>query len=330
MLGHALCYEFAMRDSVVVLVVVLALGACKKEPDAKVATYANTDMAIAIARAREGYAAIGELKAGDVATPGIVKRLVHAATVLRVANETATTITAPPLMATPHADFLVATKELKAAVDDMVVAAGLGLAPKFASGHERMMEAAHYWFSWEERFTRQLGEAHVTFVPATSVPPLADDPAPTPPTLPTPEDPAAPPAPPCKAGTEVKHGDKLVACELEKDISILNLICVPGKATFDEADGQIIGCVTDAVFALPYETPVARENVVTCGPGPVTRTKTNGFASCTTLGAVMVGKTTIARQTLVTIGPKLEVTSATSADGTRQCFDPTGALIPCS
>ncbi len=315
-----------MRSVIVFLVVAAACS--KPKPDAAVETYANTQMAIAIARAREGYAVLGDLKVEDYGKPELVKRLAQAGQALRVAHEAASTITAPAMMSTPHSDFLVATETMKSDVDDLVVAAGLGLQSKFAGAHAKLMEAVPYWFSWEERFARQLQEAHVTFVPAANLPPLPE--AATPIAAPPKPEQVAAPAPPCKPGTEVKKGERLVACELETGATLLDLICGPGKATFDEADGQIIGCINDSVFALPYETSVARENVVTCGPGPVTRKKTGGFASCTTFGAVMVGQTEIVRQSLVTIGDKLAVTSATAPDGTRRCFDGAGKLIPCT
>lgn len=317
-----------MRSVIVILVVAAACS--KPKPDAAVETYANTEMAIAISRAREGYAALGDLKVEDYGKPALVKRLTQAGQALRVAHEAASKITAPALMSTPHSDFLVATEQMKSAVDDLVVAAGLGLQPKFAAAHAKLMEAVPSWFSWEERFNRQLQEAHVTFVPAANVPPLPEAPIAAPIAAPPKPDEVAAPAPPCKAGTEVKKGERVVACELETGTTYAELICGPGKATFDEADGQIISCITDSMFALPYETPVARENIVTCGPGLVTRNKTGGFASCTTFGAVMVGQTEIARKSVVTIGDKLAVTSATAPDGTRRCFDAAGKLIPCT
>jgi len=135
---------------------------------------------------------------------------------------------------------------------------------------------------------------------------------------------------PCVAGTEVKTNAILVECQLDKTFGISGLMCGPGKATFNADDGALASCITDSMWALPYETPQDKDHVVMCGPGPITRRKTGGVASCVLFDVVRVGETTIAKGSVVTIDAKLAVTSATAPGGAKQCFDAAGKLEKCS
>lgn len=315
----------AMRSLFVIALVVCACS--KPKPDEAVVKYANADMAESIARAREAAAVFGDLKASDYTKPNVMKDMVRAATALRVARMKAGAVRPPPPMTTLHADFLSMTGEIKSALDSMIVARGLGDQSKFESGQAQLMSVGSSWYSWNERLARDLKEANVTFVPATNLAPLPEDPAPATAEPAVAEKPRAP-APPCKAGTEIRKDDKLIECDLEKETDGIPS-CAPGHATFDPSTGAISGCITQSLWALPYETQRPKEHVVVCGPGAYTRDKDGNTTACTLSGAVTVGTTVIAKGSYVTIGDKLAVTSATT-DGTKKCFDAAGASVGCT
>ncbi|MBA3465127.1 MAG: hypothetical protein H0T46_34660 [Deltaproteobacteria bacterium] len=310
--------------SLFVMVLVVVCACSKPKPDEAVVKYVNSDMAESIARAKEASAVFAELRATDYDKPGLMKDMIRAATSLRVARQKAGTIQPPAPMTTRHADFLSMTGEIKRVLDALIVARGLGDQSKFESAHVQLMSVGQSWYSWNEKLARDLKEQHVTFVPATNLAALPEEPAPAPP---EPAVAKAPP-PPCKAGTEVKKEDALIECDLEKETDSVPS-CAPGHATFDPTTGEISGCITQSMWALPYETQRPKEHVVVCGPGAYTRDKDGNTTACTLRSDVTVGTTVIAKGSYVTIGDKLAVTSATLA-GTKTCFDGAGAAVGCA
>ena len=134
---------------------------------------------------------------------------------------------------------------------------------------------------------------------------------------------------PCSATSIEKKGDVIVACSLSRDYPVSNVYCAAGRVTFDATTGELATCDAAAMFTpYPPETPgTAKEKVVVCGPGPVTRGPA-GLETCILDADVVVGETTVAKKTKVVFAGGV-IVEAVTPDGKATCFGAAGTLAAC-